>query len=96
MRVVLISDTHGAHRRVTLPPGDILIHAGDMTNVGELAQFCDFNEWVGEQPFKHKNVLDYRKGVMYNVKSMEVKQMTIYEGFILAATAGKLPFQRKR
>ena len=54
MRVVLISDTHGKHRDIKLPKGDILIHAGDMTNVGELVQFEDFNKWMGEQDFEHK------------------------------------------
>jgi predicted phosphodiesterase len=31
MRIVLISDTHGLHRQLEVPPGDLLIHAGDFT-----------------------------------------------------------------
>jgi hypothetical protein len=28
MRIVVISDTHGLHLQVAVPPGDVLIHAG--------------------------------------------------------------------
>ena len=31
MRIVLISDTHGLHRQLDVPNGDMLIHAGDFT-----------------------------------------------------------------
>lgn len=29
LRVVCVSDTHGRHRNVVVPDGDVLIHAGD-------------------------------------------------------------------
>lgn len=35
-RFVCISDTH--NRNVALPKGDVLIHAGDMTNNGSYAE----------------------------------------------------------
>lgn len=51
MRLILVSDTHGRHRHFTTPPGDILIHAGDiMTDGYRLAEVEDFNAWLGEQP----------------------------------------------
>jgi len=31
MRLVVISDTHELHRELAVPPGDLLIHAGDFT-----------------------------------------------------------------
>ncbi len=31
LQIVLISDTHELHREVTVPDGDLLIHAGDFT-----------------------------------------------------------------
>lgn len=49
MRLVCISDTHSHHRKLDLPPGDILIHAGDITYRGELDILNDFNLWVAEQ-----------------------------------------------
>lgn len=42
-RFVLMSDTHGCHRRAALacPAGDVLIHAGDMTKRGEPRVLAD-------------------------------------------------------
>ena len=31
MRIVCIADTHELHRELAVPPGDLLIHAGDIT-----------------------------------------------------------------
>jgi Icc-related predicted phosphoesterase len=57
MRLVLISDTHEAHRSIKVPDGDILIHAGDITYDGNLGKVEDFNDWLGGLPHKHKVVI---------------------------------------
>lgn len=57
IRIVAISDTHGLHRHLQVPPGDILVHAGDMTGRGQLDQVADFNEWLGGLPHRHKVVI---------------------------------------
>ena len=57
MRIVCISDTHGQHRRVEVPDGDLFIHAGDLTMRGELHVVEDFNDWLGELPHPHKVVI---------------------------------------
>jgi Icc-related predicted phosphoesterase len=55
MRVVCISDTHELHRELNVPPGDLLLHAGDFTFFGRDKQaILDFNEWLGELPHPHK------------------------------------------
>lgn len=51
MRVVFISDTHGEEGLVTIPEGDLLIHAGDITNWGEIYLLEKFDRWVGEMTF---------------------------------------------
>mmetsp|Transcript_4600 Transcript_4600/g.6292 ORF Transcript_4600/g.6292 Transcript_4600/m.6292 type:complete len:238 (-) Transcript_4600:56-769(-) len=56
--VVCISDTHGCHREVHIPDGDILIHAGDFTHFGKEEDAKDFNDWLGELPHKHKIVVN--------------------------------------
>jgi hypothetical protein len=38
-RIVCISDTHNC--QVKLPKGDVLIHAGDLTNQGTHAEVCN-------------------------------------------------------
>lgn len=57
LRVVCISDTEGRHEDLEIPDGDILIHAGDFTNWGELAEVQKFDAWLGELPHKHKIVI---------------------------------------
>jgi Icc-related predicted phosphoesterase len=58
MKIVMISDTHSAHRQVILPKGDVLIHAGDLCNsleadsVGMLKHIRDCDKWFGEQDFE--------------------------------------------
>jgi len=58
VRVVCISDTHGRHRDLHLPEGDILIHAGDFTHFGKDKDVIDFNDWLGTLPFQHKIVVN--------------------------------------
>ena len=57
VRVVCISDTHGEHRQLQVPDGDLLIHAGDITEHGESEQIEDFERWMGELPHPHKIVI---------------------------------------
>eukprot|EP01063_Lacrimia_lanifica_P039136 TRINITY_DN851_c1_g2_i1.p1 TRINITY_DN851_c1_g2~~TRINITY_DN851_c1_g2_i1.p1 ORF type:complete len:349 (+),score=107.76 TRINITY_DN851_c1_g2_i1:52-1047(+) len=57
LRFVCVSDTHGLHRRVDVPDGDVLIHAGDFTNTGEREQVEDFVAWLAGLPHKTKVVV---------------------------------------
>lgn len=34
LKIVCISDTHGMHRKMKIPEGDVLVHAGDITMKG--------------------------------------------------------------
>lgn len=55
MKVVMIADTHGQHRKLNVPDGDILIHAGDsMTSGNNYRELTDLNDWFGELPHKYK------------------------------------------
>ena len=47
MRLVCISDTHSLHHQMEhpLPKGDILIHAGDISNKGGEKDVKDFIDW---------------------------------------------------
>lgn len=55
-KINLISDTHGKHDLITkdLPGGDIIIHAGDVSNVGKSNEIYDFLNWFSTLPYKHK------------------------------------------
>ena len=54
VRIVCISDTHELHRELTLPDGNLLIHAGDFTVFNSTAQIRDFNLWLGALPLATK------------------------------------------
>lgn len=55
MQIVAISDTHGTHWDLqSLPDGDVLIHAGDVTRGGTKEQVIDFLKWFAEQKHAHK------------------------------------------
>jgi Icc-related predicted phosphoesterase len=54
----MISDTHAMHHEVDVPPGDLLIHAGDLTMDSRSAEkLLDFNDWLGEQPHAFRVVV---------------------------------------
>lgn len=56
-RIVAISDTHSLHDRVTVPDGDILVHAGDHCGRGVLSHSIDFAGWLYRQPHHHKVIV---------------------------------------
>lgn len=53
MKVVAISDTHNAHKKLVIEPCDILIHAGDESYQGKKGEIADFASWFEQQPAKH-------------------------------------------
>jgi Icc-related predicted phosphoesterase len=57
MKLVCIADSHGRHKNITLPDGDVLVVAGDITSRGEIELVGGFNKWIGKQNFKHKIVI---------------------------------------
>ena len=56
-RVVAIADTHGRHAQLEVPPGDVLIHAGDLTLRGTLPQLAEVADWLRSLPHPHKVVI---------------------------------------
>lgn len=54
IKLTLISDTHAKHLGLELEGGDLLIHAGDVTNREELSDLKDFCEWFDRQNYDKK------------------------------------------
>lgn len=57
--VVCISDTHNKHKQVDLPPGDLLVHAGDFSSYGYKHELESTISW-----FK-KNASKYTHGIVF-------------------------------
>jgi len=56
--IVCVSDTHGLHAKLSVPAGDVVIHAGDFVAYGDTPkEIIDFNPWLGKQPHRFKVVL---------------------------------------
>ncbi|KAE8352027.1 Metallo-dependent phosphatase-like protein [Aspergillus coremiiformis] len=59
-RFVCVSDTHGytpAEAGFKLPPGDVLIHAGDLTNQGRIDELRKTIDWIAAADFEVKIVI---------------------------------------
>lgn len=57
LRLVVISDTHGLHDLLEIPPGDVFVHAGDLTGHGELEELRAFDAFLARLPHRHKIVI---------------------------------------
>ena len=64
VRVVMISDTHERHHLLDLPPGDVLVHSGDLllfnssySRETSMRKLTEFNEWLAAQPYNDKVVV---------------------------------------
>ena len=55
IKIICISDTHST--RPNIPDGDILLHAGDLTNNGTFLELQDQLHWLNALPHAHKVVI---------------------------------------
>jgi len=86
LRCVCISDTHNKHASLDIPPGDVLIHAGDFTWSGTEKEIDTFLDWLSKQPHQHKIViagnhdvgLDPEKNSDYTLLEKKIKQHATY------------------
>jgi hypothetical protein len=58
VRVVMISDSHERHHLLDMPPGDVLVHSGDIllfnssySRETSLHKLCAFNDWLATLPY---------------------------------------------
>jgi hypothetical protein len=59
LRLVMISDTHERHRLLDMPPGDVLVHGGDIllfnssySHETSMRKLREFNDWLGTLPYR--------------------------------------------
>lgn len=97
LRFVCISDTHGLHDQMLhpLPPGDVLIHCGDFTDLGSTREMQEFDHYIGRQahPVKlviagnHERELDQgfikRRHLLSNALYLEDSGVTLAGGCLV-------------
>lgn len=54
MQITVISDTHTMHDKVVLAGGDILIHCGDLTWLGQPWEVRSAMRWLSKQAYRYK------------------------------------------
>jgi Icc-related predicted phosphoesterase len=54
VKLVALSDTHGLHDRLAVPPCDVLVHAGDFSPRGTREDAVNFLLWFDAQPAKRR------------------------------------------
>ncbi len=57
VKIVAVADTHGFHNDLTIPDGDIFLHAGDISAYGRETDLGDFNAFLGRLPHRTKLVI---------------------------------------
>ncbi|KAI9841088.1 MAG: hypothetical protein M1837_000992 [Sclerophora amabilis] len=57
LRIVCLSDTHCQIPTQPIPDGDVLIHAGDLTNAGTVAEVQSQINWLNSLPHREKIVV---------------------------------------
>lgn len=90
LKIVAISDTHSHHRKLDIPDGDVLLHAGDISWRGELPIIEDFSHWMKEQPHKYKIVIhgNHEIGHQYGHKRQPGLKMFADAGLIYLQNSG--------
>lgn len=80
MRIVALADTHLAHEGLDVPDGDVLVHAGDLLQLGcvdELARAVDF---FGRLPHRTKVIVAGNHEVCLERRPEEARKLL--EGFV--------------
>ena len=72
MKIVCISDTHNQQHRLTVPDGDMLIHAGDLSIYGTVEEINNALQWLAELPHKYKIVVAGNHDFAFEYKSFGI------------------------
>lgn len=88
MKFVIISDTHGQHKNLTLPKGDVIIHAGDISQRGKESEILDFLNWFKDLDFKYKIFIAGNHDFFFEETSVKDIQKIIPENIIYLCDSG--------
>lgn len=80
IKVVCISDTHNS--QPDLPPGDLLLHAGDLTEWGSFEEVQAQLKWLSSQPHTHKVIIAGNHDILFDPAFLEseMERFPVKEG----------------
>ena len=84
----MISDSHGFHKGLKVPDGDLLIHAGDVSGRGMESQVIDFLDWFTVQPHKYKIMIAGNHDFYFEQASAESIEALIPSNIIYLNDSG--------
>jgi Icc-related predicted phosphoesterase len=84
----MLSDTHGRHRQIQLPGGDMLIHSGDATSYGALAETISFLDWLGSQDYSYRIFVPGNHDRIFETDLPFMKEECKKRGIILLVDSG--------
>lgn len=88
MKFITIADTHGQHKKLQLPQGDVIIHAGDISGRGEESAVIEFLEWFTNLDFKYKIFIAGNHDFYFERKSEEEFKKIIPDNIIYLCDSG--------
>ncbi|PLB50471.1 Metallo-dependent phosphatase [Aspergillus steynii IBT 23096] len=74
-RIVCLSDTHS--QQCPVPDGDILTHAGDMSQTGSAADIQETINWLKTLPHRHKVVVAGNSDLFFDARSRLPEDMAL-------------------
>lgn len=88
MLITVISDTHGLHHNINLVAGEMLIHAGDITEYGTEEEVDDFINWHSKQTFKYKIFIAGNHDLYFENNAKKVKKKLLLTNIIYLENSG--------
>jgi len=82
IKIAAFSDIHGQHSKIQIPEADIVICAGDCTNMGKECEVEDFCVWYGDLPHKHKILIAGNHDWLFEEDPVLAKKLCSDNGII--------------
>lgn len=76
MKIVCLSDTHNCNEKISVPDGDLLIHAGDATINGTRSEVEEFLKWFSVLPHKYKIFIAGNHDWLYEINNHFARLIT--------------------
>jgi len=96
MKLVAVSDTHGSHRDIKVPMGDVLIHCGDITAGNYIEEIYDFNDWLVRLPHKIKIVVAGNHDGQLEKAGLNLSSLYLSEAIYLENSGCTIPYKDKK